>query len=200
MITVEELWALSHLPENAGKHFDLIEGVLVEMPPAGWEHGEIALEIGAHIYNHVRLHKLGRVTAAETGYILSRTPARQDDDAPPQGASKDVVLAPDVGFITADRAKDLISREYVPFAPDLAVEVVSSGNSTEEITEKVELYLKYGTRLVWVLYLSRQKVHVYRPQSAGQASVTFLSIDHAVDGESVLPGFSVSVRNLFERN
>lgn len=194
-VTAEELWRLSHLPENVGKRFDLIEGVLTEMPPAGWEHGEITLELGAMVHQHVRQHKLGRVTAAETGYILFRSPKSEGTRQ-----AKDIVLAPDVGFIAAERARDLISPEYVPFAPDLAVEVVSPGNTTEEINEKVELYLKHGVRLVWVVYPARQKVHVYRPQQEGRASVAFLGIEDSLDGEDVLPGFSAAVRALFERN
>lgn len=184
--TVDMLWEISR--QNADKHFELIEGELYEMSPAGWLHGDIALKLGIFIGNYVLKHKLGRVTAAETGFILHQNLE-----------GKDTVAAPDVGFIDAARIPETLPEKYVPFAPDLAVEVVSPGDKTEKITAKVELYLRYGVRLVWVVYPSQKKIHVYRPaESANKASVEFLNIDDTLNGENVLPGFQLAVRDLFE--
>ena len=41
------------------------------MPPAGWEHGELGAEITALLRNFVKKHRLGRVSAADTGFRLS---------------------------------------------------------------------------------------------------------------------------------
>jgi len=190
LYTADDLWQLSNLPENADKHLELIEGVLYEMSPTGWLHGDIAGEFYAHVHNFVKPRKLGRVTAAETGFILFKSPD-------PQG--KDTVIAPDVGFIAAARVPAELPEQYVPFAPDLAVEVVSPGNTKEEINLKVEAYLRYGTRLVLIVYPRAQKIHVYRPsENANAASVEFLGIDDTFDGGDVLPGFKLALRDLFE--
>lgn len=187
--TVDDLWKISHLAENTDKHLELIEGIIYEMPPAGWLHGDVTSELGAEIRAHVKAHKLGRVTAAETGFVLAK-------NVVPGG--RDTVLAPDVGFIAAPRIPQEIPEKYVPFAPDLAVEVVSPGNSDEDINLKVELYLRYGTRLVWVVYPKQQKIHVFRPSESGsKGSFEFLGIDDTLTGDDVLPGFKLPLRDLF---
>ncbi len=183
LYTAEDLWRISHLPKNAGKRFELIEGVIVEMSPTGWLHGDVAMEIGALIRSYVKAHNLGRVTAAETGFSLT-------------GDSLNV-LAPDVGFIAAGRIPEQLPDGYVPFAPDLAVEVVSPGNSPAEIRTKIEKYLQYGTQLVWIVYPNKKKVDVYHPTGGQGAMVEFVNIDGTLSGGNVLPGFELSVKDIF---
>ncbi|MBI5931660.1 MAG: Uma2 family endonuclease [Chloroflexi bacterium] len=180
--TADDLWEISHLPENDGKRIYLIEGALYEMPPTSWLHGDVAMEVGRQISNHVKGQKLGRVTAAETGFNLA------------PGTS----LAPDVGFIAAERVpKELPPKGYVPFAPDLAVEVVSPGNDAEEISAKIQKYLQYGTRMVWIIYPNQRRVEVYRPAEEQTATVTFVEADGVVDGGDVLPGFHLKLSDIF---
>jgi Uma2 family endonuclease len=187
--TVDDLWVISHTLENDATRYFLLEGELYEMPPTGWLHGDSTHQLDRHVGNHVAANKLGRVTGAETGFILYKNP---DPDG------KDTVLAPDVAFIAAARVPTELPDGYVPFAPDLAVEVVSPGNAKEEISMKIEAYLRYGTRLVWIVYPKQQKIHVYRPNAAtGEASLKFLYLDDTLDGEDVLPGFKLPLRELF---
>jgi Uma2 family endonuclease len=187
LYSAEELWELSHRAENSGRHLEVLEGVLYDMSPTGWLHGDLASELDMQVRVYVKQHQLGRVTAAETGYLVNRDPA-----------GRDTVLAPDVGFIAAGRIPATLPDGYVPFAPDLAVEVVSPGNTQEEINLKIESYLRYRTRLVWIIYPREQRIHAYTPsQDPSHASVEFLTIDDSLDGRDVLPGFRVSVRALF---
>jgi Uma2 family endonuclease len=185
--TVDDLWAISHTLENDGRRYFLLEGELYEMPPTGWLHGDSTHQLAQHIGNHVAANKLGRVTGAETGYILYKNPD-----------GKDTVLAPNVGFIAASRVPERLPDGYVPFAPDLAVEVVSPGNNEKELSMKIEAYLRYGTRLVWIVYPKEQKIHVYRPnKETGEAALRFLRLEDSLDGEDVLPGFKLPLRTLF---
>ena len=187
--TADDLWEISHLAENADKRLALIEGVLQEMPPTGWLHGDTTIELGSEVRAYVKAHKLGRVTAAETGFILFKSS---------EPGIRDTVLAPDIGFIAAHRVPSQLPEGYVPFAPDLAVKVVSPGNTDEEINLKVELYLRYGTRLVWVVYPKQQRIHVFRPIDSGsEGSFAFLGIEDTLEGEGVLPGFKLALRDLF---
>jgi Uma2 family endonuclease len=180
--TAEEFWEISHRPAYKGKRLRLIEGVLVEMSPAGGKHGGLALKLGRLVGDHVEEHDLGYTTAAETGYILFKNPN-----------GKDTVQAPDAGFVAAHRLPNGLPDGYLPFAPDLAVEVVSPNDSADDIQDKVTLYLKYGTRLVWVFYPRSQTVVAHTPN--GSRSI---SADGTLDGEDVLPGFSVKVRDIFK--
>ncbi len=69
-VTAAELIAL---PDD-GWRYELIEGVLHRMAPAGMEHGEIGSEYVRHLGNFVVPRRLGRVVGADTGFYLSREP------------------------------------------------------------------------------------------------------------------------------
>jgi Uma2 family endonuclease len=186
--TAEDLWELSHRPEYADMRLELSEGRLIVMSPAGWKHGGIASWLLRKVGDHVDENMLGMTTAAKTGFILYKDP---------DPGGKDTVRAPDVGFVTASRVPgnlDELPDGYVPFAPNLAIEVVSPNDETGEIDEKVSQYLKYGTRLVWVMYSARKEVKVHAP---GQKPKT-LKVGHTLDGGDVLPGFKIAVKDIFQ--
>ena len=70
LLTAEEMFRLS----TSGRRYELVKGELYEMPPAGARRGDVAMEIGALLRVHVRANQLGRVFAAETGFIVRRDP------------------------------------------------------------------------------------------------------------------------------
>lgn len=180
-VSAEEFWELAHLPENAGKHMELIEGVVYEMPPAGFEHGKRTMKVSVPIALFVDAHDLGIVTAAETGFVV-----HTDADG------KDTILAPDIAYIAKARLPAEPIRQYARLAPDLAVEVVSPNDKAAEIHTKINKYLQYGTKMVCVVYPATRTVEVHTPSGArtlGEAD-TF-------DGGDVLPGFSLPIRDIF---
>lgn len=183
LYTTDDFWEWSQLSDNADKRTYLIEGVIYDMGPASWIHGDTTMELSARLHQYVRRHGLGRITAAETGYILG----------------DDTVLGPDIGFIAVERIPAVLPKGFVPFAPDMAVEVVSPSNRSEDIRLKVEKYLQYGTRMVWVVYPEKRKVDVYEPLTGG-ATVKFLSETDTLDGGNVLVGFHLPLSELFELN
>jgi Uma2 family endonuclease len=176
LYTADELLALSARDDN---RYELIHGRLRIMPPAGDEHGFLAASLNARIFLHVEEHKLGYVFAAETGFYLSRNP--------------DLVRAPDVAFVRSDRVLEKFSGRYFPNAPDLAVEVVSPNDTLSEVQDKIQDWLTYGARLVWVVDPKTRTVTVYRPD--GTANV--LKAKDTLDGEDVLPGFAFPLSRLF---
>lgn len=158
---------------------ELVRGDLVCEPPAGFEHGVRATEIGYHLRRFVEDHPIGVVCGAETGFVLFRNP--------------DTVRAPDAAFVTRERAESFTPKEkYFEGAPDLAAEVVSPGDSRREVEEKVRDYLVAGTHLVWVIEPRRRTVTVHRPGADPQV----LGPDDLLDGADLLPGFSLPVRRL----
>jgi Uma2 family endonuclease len=180
LYTADDLWDMSHRVGDQ-KRLELIKGVIVEMSPAGDVHGILAAWLLYVIMGHVLAYDLGDVTAAETGYVLFT--------GRPQ-----TVLAPDVGFISKARRRPLTGK-YVPVAPDLAVEVVSPTDTAKDIREKVELYLRYGTALVWVVYPDSRLVDVHRPGGPAHK----YGLDGELDGGDVLPGFKLPVKDIFAR-
>ena len=150
------------------------------MTPAGSEHGKIAASVAILLGSHVRARKLGEVLAAETGFLIARNP--------------DTVRAPDAAFISKDHVPPGgLPKGYAPFAPDIAVEVLSPSDSLLDVEEKIEQWLKAGTALVWVVNPRGRTVTVHR---SGRDPRVLRESD-ALTGEDVCPGFSVQVGELF---
>jgi Uma2 family endonuclease len=171
---------LLKLPEN-GWQYELVKGVLVRMPPSGKRATRIARRLAARLGDYVDERGLGEVTGEQGGYRLA------------QGTD----LAPDVGFIRADRLPPLDSPEYDTLAdgaPDLAVEVASPNQWRPGMAAKAREYLNAATRLVWIIWPRRRQVDVWR---AGDDEPATLTVEDTLDGEDVVPGFRYPVAELF---
>jgi Uma2 family endonuclease len=174
-VTAEELLRLP----RGEKRYELIEGELREMTPAGFDHGAVAGEISALLHRHVTERGLGRAVV-ETGFLLSRNP--------------DTVRAPDAAFVSRERLERTGSTPgYWPGAPDLAVEVVSPHDTYSEVAGKALRWLEAGCRLVLVADPSSRRVTLYRP---GREATT-LDGDQPVDCSAVVAGFAPPARGLF---
>ncbi len=175
-LTAEDLAQMSFGEQRV----ELVRGEVITMAPAGAEHGELAMTLGAFIHAFVHKHRLGVVYAAETGFILARNP--------------DTVRAPDVAFVAAERAAHQRGRAgFFEGPPDLAVEVVSPNDTAEDVEAKVLDYLAAGAKMVWIVRPRARTVTVYR----SLREVQVLRPGDALDGGDVLPGFVTPVEALF---
>jgi len=174
LVTVEEFDRIATLPENADKRLEFIGGEVVELVSNNYS-SEIAATILREIGNYVKAHKLGRVTGADGGYKVSGDR-----------------YIPDVAFISKAKQPESSREAYNSNPPDLAVEVISPGNSIKEISDKVANYLAAGT-LLWVIYPDEQQAKVYE---AGQPVKT-INIDGVLEGGTVLPGFKLPLKDIF---
>jgi Uma2 family endonuclease len=102
---------------------------------------------------------------------------------------------PDVSFVSWAQLPDRqFPRDAVPgLFPDLAIEVLSKGNTRREMARKRKEYFLAGTRLVWQVNPRKRTVDVY---TAPDQSTTFTESD-TLDGGDVLPGFTLAVRAVF---
>ena len=154
---------------------ELVRGQMIVREPAGFRHGDVAMRIALDIGHFLRTNPIGRLVAAETGFVLSTNP--------------DTVRAPDVAFIRHDRIPDPMPRGYARFAPDLAVEVLSPDDRAAEVSEKIVDWLKAGTQLVWIIDPDRRQARVHR----ANGTVLVVNESDSFDGEDVLPGFSCTL-------
>jgi len=167
------------MPDD-GFRYELVNGELRRMAPASRRHGVLAMRAGWRLAQYVEAQGLGEVYAAETGFQLSWDP--------------DTVLAPDVAFASRQRLEEVGEVEgYWPGAPDLAVEVISPNDRYTEVEEKVLKWLDAGTRVVVVLNPRHRTVTVYRSRT----DITILTEEDTLDGQDVVPGWTVPIKELF---
>ena len=164
-----------------GFRYELIRGELKKMPPPGYTHGRVAMGFGWRLAQHVKANNLGVVCAAETGFLLERDP--------------DTVRAPDCAFVSLQRLAAVGDVEgYLPGAPDLAVEVVSPGDTYSDVQEKAIEWLEGGSAMVLVLNPRKHTVTIYR----SLADITILDQNAILDISEVVPGFRLPVKDLFD--
>ena len=176
LLTADDLLRL----DAEGVRGELIRGELSETMPAGHRHGKIVMNLGAELRNFVKPRKLGTLVASDSGVLLERDP--------------DTVREPDVAFFSAEKIPlDADIPGYAESVPDLVVEVSSPGDSRTAVNDKALMWLRYGVRLVWVVYPESRAVDVHREGRP----VAALGENDALNGMDVLPGFSCPVRDVF---
>jgi Uma2 family endonuclease len=173
-MTPAEFEAYAALPENRERRLELIAGEVIEVVSDNYA-AEIAAIIIIRLGQFVLEHNLGRVTGPDGGYMVD-------------GAR----LIPDVAFVSSVRHPKRKRAAWTPYAPDLAVEVLSPGNSDDEIRLKVVSYLRAGTT-VWVVDPNGRRVEVYEPDT----SPVVRTVGDTLSGGDVLPGFTLAVAGIF---
>lgn len=159
---------------------ELVDGVLVEKTVVYYE-SRLALLIGHFLEDYLEQHDLGIVLGADGMLQLLHEQVR----------------IPDVSFLSwahfPDRA---LPSEPIPrLVPDLAVEVLSASNTTQEMHRKLQEYFAAGTQLVWYVDPQAQRITTYSTPEQGMER----GIEDVLDGGEVLPGFQLSIRELFAR-
>lgn len=173
-ITDAEFDRFVMLPENIDRNFEFIAGEIVEVVSSSKSSRE-AMKIMGRVSVHVDDNRLGRVTGADGGYIV-------------YGEK----YIPDGAFVSYARQPVAPDVPYNPVAPDLAVEVLSPGNTASEMTRKIGNYLAAGT-VVWVANPETKTVDVYIPTLPRKT----LRIGDFLEGGDVLPGFHLALANIF---
>ncbi|HEX8453929.1 MAG TPA: Uma2 family endonuclease [Longimicrobium sp.] len=176
-ITADEFLAL---PDD-GTRRELVEGEIRDMAPAGIEHSVVAANFATELNHYVRKNKLGVVGTADPTFRLASDP--------------DTIRVPDLAFIRRERIEQAggVGKGFWRGAPDLAVEVVSPNDRYTEVRKKVGEYLIAGTSMVVVVDPANRFVTVHRP---GRIPLE-LGEDGVIDGEDVVPGWKLPVRDIF---
>jgi Uma2 family endonuclease len=172
--TDEEFMAL---PEDG--RYELVNGEVIDIGNSGMEHGNIGTFLGGALELYVRPRKLGVTCDSSTAFALKSGNRR----------------SPDVSFVARERLQGLkrLPKGFFQGAPDLAIEVISPSNTFEEIHNKLVEYFENDCRLVWVIHPDEQSILVYRQPQPEK----LLKLADILDGEEVIPGFTLPVAELF---
>lgn len=107
---------------------------------------------------------------------------------------------PDASFYLAERwiayIKSTLDWHSKPFilVPDLCLEIAATSEKYFDVVEKVDHYLADGVKLIWVLNPRNKTVAVYTP---GSDQITRLTLGATLSGGDILPGFTLSLKDIF---
>ncbi len=180
--TADDIWRLEQQPLHPTEKYYLIDGELIIKMAPNQLHGSSASELSRLLGNFVVENRLGRVTV-EVGYH------------PP--GDRRTVLIPDIAFEAMPRAAQPARSTYVPYMPDLAIEIISPSQSLAQVRRKAEVYLRHGTALVWLLEPLARSAEVWRQGGDGILRSESIASDGALRGGDVLPGFRLPLRRIF---
>lgn len=162
------------------RYCELVDGVLVEKA-MGFMESQIA-GILIHLLNAFVLPDRLGIVAGEAG-LLRLLPHQ--------------VRIPDVAYFRRDRLPDgKTPRDPMPaLAPDLAIEVISPSNTRREMERKRRDYFTAGVRLYWEIDPRTRTAIAW----TSVKTAVHLTDTDSLDGGDVLPGFNVSLAELFRQ-
>lgn len=178
LLTFEEFAAL-----DLDTPADLIEGRIVELSRNNPTHSHLVAELTGLLAPHVRAKGLGLVYSGDVAIITKRNP--------------DSGRGADLAFASHDRLRDQPKNcAALEIAPELIVEVISPSNAWNGVMEKLTEYFANGVDQVWIVTPATQTIHVY----TSTTNVTGYSVAERPElaAGSVLPGFTLDLREVFE--
>lgn len=157
---------------------ELVDGVLVEKV-MGFKESVLAGQIIILLGAFVRSRRLG-VIAVPDGLVR---------------LAQGLVRIPDVSFVSRSRLPGgKVPRQPIPdLVPNLAVEVLSEGNTEQEMSRKLRDYFDTGVELVWFFDPSNRTVKVF----TSPEKCRILKGSQMLTGGTVLRGFKVRLTEIF---
>ena len=157
---------------------ELIDGTLVEKA-MGARSAFMATYLGYFLTAFIIDRKLGMLLGAD---MIARTGPNQ-------------LRLPDLSYYSKSRwnSRKRDIPNIMPMMPELAVEVLSDGNTKGEMERKRKEYFAAGCLLVWIVDPLKETVHVFTEPEKGK----LLKRADTLDGGTVLPGFTLPLETLF---
>jgi Uma2 family endonuclease len=182
--TAKKVWTeeeLQALPEDGFVH-EVVDGELVMSPKNNFEHECICGRLFAALHNYNRQYRLGVLRGSSAGYWMANRNCR----------------APDISFIPRQRLLELNfspkARQFFPGAPDLAIEILSPGNTRAEMDARLRDFFASGTQIAWLIYPETESAEVCR----SLIRRVLIGPGGELDGEDLLPGFRYPIAQLFK--
>ncbi len=165
--------------DSSRRIFELVDGILVEKVMASKE-SEIAASLIRILGNFIQPRKLGKVLGEAGMYRLK----------------SGLVRIPDVSYLSHDRyasVPEIKDQRIWTVVPNLAIEVISEGNSQKEMDDKLEEYFERGVEEVWYVYPPTQTICIFnrRDQSVTVDASSIFAVSR------LFPDLRFSVAEIF---
>jgi len=174
--TPEDLLALP----DRGKGYELVDGNLVELDVSAlssWVGGQLFFRVNA--FGTER--DLGLTWPAESGLLCFPK-------------SPNTVRKPDMYFVRKGRLPlDWQGQGFLRVVPDLIGEVISPGDLAYEVEERIAEFVEAAVQLLWIVDPQNRTARIHR----ADGTFNWLKEDGTLDGEDILPGFHLPLRDLF---
>jgi Uma2 family endonuclease len=180
--TLQEFWALAE-PEDR-YHYDLIGGWLFMVPPPAPPHGTIDARLAKSLHAFLFSNKI------EGEVHHPREPIYRSSESP-------TYLEPDMMYVSEELARSMGTKRI---SADIVFEYASRSTAIYDRTTKADTYLALGVMELWIIDSSTKTIEV-RQAVTHQNTPTWEVLRYAVGdsaGSTVLPGWQVSVDELFE--
>jgi Uma2 family endonuclease len=177
-MTIAELEAF---PDDDGNRYELIEGELFVSCAPGLTHQIVSDNLVHLIRSYLDKNPIGTVVST-IGLILSEING----------------VIPDIVFFKHESAQRVVSGERLTSAPELVIEILSSGseNIRRDRVDKYQLYGKYGVAEYWLVDLEKQAVEVYNLHDASLKLVAVFTAGDELTTPA-LPAFSCVASEVF---
>ncbi len=155
-------------------------GQIIIMSPTGSESGEKEMEVLGPLFLWNKKTKLGKVFSSSAGFTLSDKSVRSADAA----------------WISTARWEQLDAQQRRGFAhicPDFIMELASESDDVAILRDKMELWMRNGVLLAWLIDPFSEQVFLYRADGSREVLAGF---DQMASGEQVLPGFELALSEL----
>ena len=172
LMTVEEF---AHMSTSETEDYELVDGELIPLSSATPLHAKIRQNGERFVANYFVQNSIGIVLGEVDCQIAQNT-----------------VRRPDLSIFIGSRALQIDFKKIpIPFAPDIAVEVLSPSETAIDVHRKVRDYLGGGSKEVWILDHENGELFVHT------SSAIRLLLEQDVLETPLLPGFSAPIHDLF---
>jgi Uma2 family endonuclease len=155
---------------------------LVVSPKNNFQHEQIGVRLLTALENFNQAHRLGAVLGSSFGCWMRNRNCR----------------APDISFIPKARLRGLgftpSTRQFLPGAPDLVVEILSASNTRAEIDERLRDFFASGAQIAWIINPDAECVEICHSLTDRK----LIGSGGNLDGEHLLPGFQFPIADLFK--
>ena len=170
-MTVEQFGKM-RFPET--EDYELVEGELVLLSSGTYRHNKTRDLIGHLLWSYFRRNPIGEAVGENDCRV-----------------APDKVRRPDLSVFLNDRLRQIdVDQIPAPFAPDIAIEVLSASEGVIEVRGKVREYLAAGSAEVWLFDHSNREVQVHT-----LAGIRILQAADVLE-TALLPGFQATMADL----